>query len=260
MRIVKWITAVLLLLTAVCYMGNGIYEKVSGKDQGPVITGPEEVLEVSVTAGEEELLAGITAWDQQDGDLTGQIIVGGVSKLVGGDTAKVTCLVFDSDDNMASLVRPIRYTDYCRPVIELTDALVYSGTETALLLERVRVTDSLDGDLSASARVSSLWPTDRDQVFSATILVTNSMGDTASVEVPVIIREENAARPQIHLTEQIVYVDQGSSFDPWDYTSRSGGLEIENNVDTSQPGCYWVWYYDNSTSVQGLAILTVVVQ
>lgn len=259
MRIVKWITTVLLLLTTVCYIGNGIYQGLSGKDEGPEIYGPEAVLEVSVTAGDEALLEGLTAQDAQDGDLTDQIIVGGVSKLVGGDTAKVTCLVFDSDDNMATLVRQIRYTDYHRPVIDLKEPLVYTNTDAARLLEQVLVTDAIDGDISDKARVSSLWPTEREQVYSATIQVTNSMGDYASVEVPVIIREEDPARPQIQLTKQIVYVEQGSRFEPRDYV-RKTGLEVENNVDTSVPGCYWVWYYDNSASVQGLAILTVVVQ
>lgn len=260
MRIIKWITAALLLLTTVCYLGNEIFISVTGRETGPVLSGPEEILEVSVKADEQDLLEGITAWDDQDGDLTEQIIVGGISKLVGGDTAKVTCLVFDSDDNMASLVRRIRYTDYHRPVISLKEALVYASTDAARILEQVVVTDSIDGDLSDGARVSTLWPTSHDQVYSATVQVTNSMGDSASVDVPVIIRQFRADRPQIRLTKQIIYVDVGSEFDPWDYTRRTGGLEIENHVDTTQPGCYWVWYFDNSTSVQGLEILTVVVQ
>lgn len=260
MRTIRWILAALLAVVTVLYAMNGISERISGRDEGPVLTCAEEVLEVSVRDEESVLLTGVTAMDKQDGDLTDEIIVGGVSKLIGGDTAKVTCLVFDSDDNMASCVRLIRYTDYRRPIITLNAPLEYATTDAARLLERVEVSDVIDGDLTVSARVSTLWPTEHSQVYSATIQATNSMGDTASVKVPVIIREENPSRPEVRLKSQIVYIDQGSAFDPMDYVTGGRALEIQNDVDTTRTGCYWVWYFNNSGAVQGLAILTVVVE
>lgn len=260
MRTIKWILAALLAVVTALYAANGVYARLSGRNEGPVLSCTDEVLEVSVHDDESVLLTGVTAMDEQDGDLTGEIIVGGVSKLIGGDRAKVTCLVFDSDDNMASCVRVIRYTDYRRPVISVREPLEYASVDAARLLERVTASDVVDGDLSGDVRVSSLWPTDHSQVYSATVQVTNSMGDTASVEVPVMIREEDPARPVIGLTEQIVYIPQGSEFDPADYVRGGSGLEIQNDVDTGRTGSYWVWYFDNSAAVQGLAILTVVVE
>ena len=196
----------------------------------------------------------MTASDAQDGDLTDRIIVGDVSKLVGTDLAKVTCLVFDSDDNMASLTRQVRYTDYRRPVFQLTQPLEFASTREAKLLDRVRVTDSVDGDISGKARVSTLWPTDNDQVYSATVTVTNSMGDIANVEVPVIIRLTPSA---IRLRQQIIYVAVGESFDPMDYViAGRSGLTARCEGTTEEPGCWWVWY-ENSND---FAIATVVVE
>ena len=254
-RYMKWILAALLAVTTLVYAGNGLLERLSGRDDAPRITCGEEILEVSIHSDDAALLAGVTAEDDQDGDLTDRIIVGGVSKLIGGNTAKVTCMVFDSDDNMASVVRTVRYTDYRRPVISLKAPMIYESTKEAKLLKVIEVTDTLDGDLSDQARVSTLWATEDERVYSATILVTNSMGDTATVEVPVIIGQGLGS---IRLKQQILYLEQGSAFDPKaQVASDRTDLTVDSQVNVDEPGCYWVWYHKNDGD---LAILTVVVE
>jgi hypothetical protein len=177
-----------------------------------------------------------------------------VSKLIGGDRAKVTCMVFDSDDNMASLVRQVRYTDYRRPRINLKAPLVFTDEKEAKLLEQVEVTDVLDGDLSGKARVSTLWATEDEGVYSATVLVTNSMGDTAMVDVPVLIGRSGGG---IRLRQQVIYLQQGDAFDPKAaLASDATGVQIHSAVDTAEDGCYWVRY----SRGDALAILTVVVE
>ena len=253
MRAIRWILCTALAVTTVLFAATGVLEHFSGRKEGPVLECSDEVLAVSVRASEAELLAGVTASDAQDGDLTEEIIVGGVSKLIGGDLAQVTCLVFDSDDNMASLTRQIRYTDYHRPLIQLTEPLEYADPGEAKLLSRISVTDAVDGDISARARVSTLWATENKSVYSATISVTNSMGDIADVEVPVIIRPTPSS---IRLRQQIVYLDRGAAFEPMDYiASNKAGLSVRCDGSTDEPGCWWVWYSAGSD----FAILTVVV-
>lgn len=254
MRILRLIAAALFAVTAVLYVGSGVYTRLSGREEGPVIECPEEVLEVSIHDGDQVLLTGVTARDSQDGDLTDRVMVGGVSKLIGGDRAKVTCMVFDSDDNMASLVRQVRYTDYRRPRIALTEPLVFDDDSQAKLLSRVTVTDVLDGDLSGKARVSTLWATGDEGVYSATILVTNSMGDTAMVDVPVLIGRSYGS---IRLQQQVLYLALGEDFDPLaQLQSDRTGVRVDSEVDTQTAGCYWVRY----SRGQELAILTVVVE
>ena len=253
MRILRLLTAALLAVTAVLYIGNGLFARLSGREVGPVIECPEEVLEVSIHDGEQALLSGVTARDKQDGDLTDRVMVGGVSKLIGGNRAKVTCMVFDSDDNMASLVRQVRYTDYRRPRISLRAPLVFASEKEAKLLEQVMVSDVLDGDLSEKARVSPLWATEDEGVYSATVLVTNSMGDTAMVEVPVLLGRSGG----ILLRRQVISLQQGEAFDPKAaLASDATGVQIQSEVDTAKAGCYWVRY----SRGDALAILTVVVE
>lgn len=267
MRTIKVLLIALLVVTAALFGATEVYSRVSGREEPPRITCAQEVLEVSVEDDDTALLAGVTAWDDQDGDLTGQILVAGVSKLIGGDTAKVTYLVFDSHDNMASAVGLIRYRDYRRPTFIVDRPLDFSSTSSARLLDEVRAEDVIDGDLTENIRVSSLWPTDHSDVYSVTLQVTNSMGDTASVKMPVLIRSDSSVRPQILLKEYLVYVEKDSDFDPMDYVQAvqlrgktlDTRVEVTSEVDLTKEGSYWVWYRCDA-DVDGLSILTVVVE
>ncbi len=257
MRAIKIITAVLLVLTAALFVGSGVYVRMSGLREGPVLQGCAEPLEISIHAGEEVLLAGVTASDAQDGDLTENIIVGGVSALTGENGAKVRYMVFDSHGNMDSVTRELHYTDYRRPAIQVRAPLRYASVEDVKLLERVTAVDLVDGDLTDQVRVSTLWKTDREDVYSVTVMVTNSLGDTATVELPVIICPEGVAG--VELRRQVLYLDVGAEFDPMaQIMSADSLIEARSEVDTSTPGCYWVWYFKGDGTV--FSILTVIVE
>ena len=61
------------------------------------------------------------------------------------------------------------------------------------------------------------------------------------------------------LTDYILYLEQGSAFDPADCISPdsdSSGVEIDSHVDTDTPGVYHVSYTNRSYMVY----LTVVVK
>ena len=179
MRTIKQVLIILLVLLAAGLIATSIYLGSSDRKDPPTISCPSEILEVSAGDDETALLSGITASDPQDGDLTDQVIIGGISKLISKDTAKVTLLVFDSDDNMGSCIRYIRYTDYQRPQFAINQPLVYASTEEVTLLNRLSATDVVDGDITKRIRVSTLASTNNSEVYDITIQVTNSVGDTA---------------------------------------------------------------------------------
>lgn len=269
MRTIRIILAILLVLVSAAFFATHFIQAVSGKDQGPQISCPEQTISLSVTADKSAFLAGITASDPQDGDLTDKIVLGGISNLITSDTAKATYYVFDCDNNMASCVRYIHYTDYHKPTFSLNSALIFENDSVVTLTEQVNAQDVIDGDLSDSIRISTLTPTRDNEVFGVTVQVTNSMGDLARVELPVIIQEQRSSRPVIRLREHLLYLSQGAEFDPQDYLASASvvgkslsyqDLEILNQVDTSQPGNYWVWYTYTNNDFVGTAILTVVVE
>lgn len=271
MRTIKQFLILALVALLAGNIATAIYQGSSDRTVGPTITCDEVILEISATAMESELLQGITASDPQDGDLTDQVIVASVSKLISSDTAKVTYLVFDSDDNMASFVRRIRYYDYRKPTFSIDPRLplVYPSTAEVSVLDRVTAQDVVDGDISQQIRVSTLAATEDAEVFDITVQVTNTMGDTAWLKLPVQKLAPDSGRPTVELKEYLLYAEKETNFDPVTYISNvrlasgdQGSIEdvkVEGTVDTSQEGTYRVTYSYHAGGSVGKAILTVVV-
>lgn len=269
MKIIQRVLIVLLVLLSVAFIGTSIYETFSGRKDAPTISCPSDTLEVSASDPESVLLKGLTAADPQDGDLTDRIIIGGKSKLINKDTAVVTFLVFDSDDNMGTCTRRIRYMDYRRPQFAIKEPLVFTPDEDITLLNRLSATDVVDGDLTDQIRASTLSATDNSEIYLVSVQVTNSIGDTAWIKLPVLVKTTNPMQPVIQLTEYLIYLDKGSDFDPLDYVSSvtvNGAdisiseVSIKNPVDTTVADTYQVTYTYQSSGHVGTAILTVAVQ
>lgn len=269
MRALKHFILVMLAVVSVTYISTSIYQRSSTRHTPPVISCPSGVLEVSAKDDESVLLTGVTASDPQDGDLTDQVIVGGISKLISNDTAKVTLMVFDSDHNLGKVTRYIRYTDYHRPQFEIVKPLTFASAKDVSLLDKLIATDVVDGNISNNIRVSTLATTDNSEVYDITIQVTNSMGDTAWLQLPVLVQETNPLRPVVSLSSYLIYLEQGSSFDAAEYLESvtvSGvqadvsAVGISSNVNMDDTGTYRVMYTYSANGSTGTAILTVVVQ
>ena len=269
MRLLKLLLIALLVVVGALYGFTEARALLSDADVPPQISGTETLLEISVADGEEALLAGLTASDRQDGDLTDKIMIRGVSRLVTNDTAKVYYIVFDSDGNAASASRMIRYVDYEKPHFKLSRALVYTQDEDITLLDRLTVQDVVDGDITDSVRVSSLAPTSDPEIKTVAVQVTNSMGDTARLTLPIVTYSGAELRPRIMLKEYLVYLNQGDAFDARSYvaivstTDGQGStrdVQITDTVDTGTPGTYYVYYRYYHNYTVGLCVLTVVVE
>lgn len=269
MRTIKQVLIIALVVLLAANIATIIYQGTTDTKDAPVIHCPDGVLEVSASVSEAELLADVTATDRQDGDLTEHLMVASISKLISEDTAKVTYYVFDSDDNMASFVRRIRYTDYRKPRFDVKEPLVYTSSEEVEVLNRLSAQDVVDGDISEQIRISTLEATENPDIFNITIQVTNSMGDTAALELPVLRQDWDAQRPEVWLTEYLVYLDKGADFEPQMYVAAVEAandepeltdVQIESWVDTATPGTYRVYYTYTNDHSTGTAILTVVVQ
>lgn len=274
MRLVKILLIITLVVVSVLYGFTMFTQSMDSSNDAPTLQCDTDVLELSVADDESVLLTGVTAKDRQDGDLTDEIQISGVSKFLETGTSTVTYLVFDSDHNASSLTRTIRFTDYESPRFEVLSPLIYKYRETMELLDRIRIIDGIDGDITDSVRVSTLNPENDENTYSVTFQVSNSMGDSTQLTLPVIWYYDNADRPQIVLTDYLIYLSQGSSFRASDYISyidtpdgiiSKSAADIEGTVDTATPGTYTVCYryayeVNEYISQDGIAILTVVVE
>lgn len=274
-------TRLLATLMAVCALACVIYigSVVLNRDTAaPEIRFPSDTLFMSVHDGQEALLAGVTAVDDRDGDVTDSLLVQGVSSMRSDHTVKVTYAAFDKAGNVSKAVRTVQYTDYVSPRFSLTEPLVFTGNGAANLLSKVTATDLLDGDItdkikgSLVGETTSLTDVGTHQVE---LRVTNSMGDTSRITVPVEVVAAGTYNAAVALTENLVYVEKGTQFAPETYLHSviCGGVvysvqqlpqeatvEVDSGVKIDACGVYAVDYTVSVGSFTGFARLIVVVE
>ena len=273
LRTIRVILVTLFVLTALGFATLVVYQFTHDDTAPPVITSDSDLLELSVTATEQELKQGLKAYDNMDGDITDRIVVQRISHLVNATDATVTYLVFDDASNAATYQRTLRYTDYQKPRFYLTKALTYNVGETITLRDRLSARDVIDGDLTDSILVSESNASNTvPGYYAITVQVTNSAGDTAVLPLTVTVQNQSVTTPRILLREQLVYVDAGQSVNYASYllsatdpmlngTQNSQVTINDEDADLSTPGVYEVYYYLLGKSGEtATAILTVVVE
>lgn len=268
MRLLKSALCVLFAVTLAAFIFSEYRTRSSGINDGPVITIDDSVPEISVNDPSSRLLEGVWASDAQDGDLTHELEIASISRLLSDNSAEVTYIVFDSNDNMATATRRFRYTDYSRPVISLNSPLIFQSESTSGLINHFSATDVIDGDISDRVRISSLIPTSDSSIYYVSVLVSNSMGDSAKLKLPVIITSD-ASAPTVSLSSYLEYVSIGEDFDPASFVASVtyGGealpadrVSISGEVDTSVAGTYYIFYECTQNEHVGRAALTVSVR
>lgn len=237
----------------------------------PVIISEIDELELSVNSTNDELLMGLRAEDEKDGDLTDSIIVAEKSFFQKNEaTCRVKYVVFDSNHNSATLTRNVHYKDYTSPKFTLEDPLVYTVGDNIRYLDYIKAQDVLDGDISEKIKVvSSNISNYKGGNFPVVLEVSNSYGDKQSVQVMVQVNEKKSV-PEIRLKTYMIYLEPGSEFDPYELIVKAETAEgarldkkdvvITGNVDTEKEGCYQLTYSIEHEGIQGVVYLAVVVR
>lgn len=246
LKLLQRITMLVFAVTLLAFVGLKLYTIRMVDRTPPVIVFDSDVVEVGVGAADDVLLAGVTATDDRDGDITDDIMIKGVSQLITADCAKVTYIAFDSANNMTTASRTVRYTDYEKPRFALTSPLIFPTGGQVSILEQLTARDVVDGDLSGSIRVTTQnVDIARAGVYSVTVQVTNSLGDVESLPLKVTMTDSGRTAPQVTLSSYIVYRKVGQGFNPLGYITapaNTGSVTIDSNVDTDRAGIYEVTY------------------
>ena len=274
MRYVRMALIVLFVLSLGIFGVSEIME-ISGRDTTvPEITSDRDVLEIPCAYTEEQLLEGLTAEDEADGDLTSRIIAGSFSRFIEKGVSNLTYVVFDSSNNAASLTRKVQFTDYHSPRFTLTEPLVYAEQEGSYTesMERLGAQDALDGDLEEwIVQTDTDLNYQRAGSYTMTVEVTNSFGDTSSVGLPIHVVSAEQRTMEILLSQSILYISAGQSIDPAAYVTdvldssgNSAGTDsvsADSNVDPQTPGVYEIHYeVSDGDGHAGETWLTVIVE
>ena len=242
----------------------------------PTIMADEERISVSISATEEDLLKGMTATDNIDGDVSNTLVVVSESKFTSKGVQQVHYAAFDSNRNVGTSTREVVYIDYVSPRFRLSAPLRYANGTTGIdYLEHMTAEDCLDGNITQQIKISLGKTT---AVSSSSVLqqinvqVTNSGGDTSTLELTASLEDYLLfSQPAPALREYIEYVPCGGVIDLDSYPIgiwAAGGvrsfidskltpdnISVDlNGLDLNTPGLYKVIY--SLTGADGEALGT----
>lgn len=271
MKIIRVAVALItIVVTGIFIFYEDKYVK-NADDTIPQISFITDTLSVPVTAGNEDLLGGVVAYDAKDGDITSRLIVERISNFSEPGKCEVTYSVVDSDNHVMKASRSLIYEDYKAPVFSFADDMIFEVGSSLSVLDNLRASDLIDGDISSRVKlISSDLITSAAGVYRLQAQVTNSKGDVSYLEFNVTMVESRKYLADIELTDYLIYLEKGAAFDPMDYYSGASydGQPIEDaipvahsTVNTSAPGSYTVRYeIESASGVSGMTELLVIVE
>ena len=275
----KHLPAAFLIL---CILAFAVYFYQSNSDvdtTAPEIRFAAESISLSVYDSEEALLSGVTAEDNCDGDVSASLVVEGISAISADHTATVTYAAFDSAGNVTKSSRQLTYTDYSGPSYSLSAPLLFRSGYTFDILDYLAVSDPIDGDLTDKIKatlVSGGSSITEEGLHEVEVRVTNSMGDTSRLTLPVEVFPVGTYNAELKLKDYLIYIEKGSAFLPEHYmdvfstgyldysledpASNAITLDITSNVNASVPGTYSVTYTASRDTYTACTRMIVIVE
>ena len=256
----NWLLLLLIVLCLAAFFGYREYDQLHTDTRAPKIYLDEQPLEVSVEDDRSALLTGVTASDNVDGDVTDSLVVESVNLLDSDGAISVGYAAFDSAGNVAKATREGRYVDYESPRFTLSAPLIYTLDRSFDVLGTVGAVDVIDGDIQHRVRATAKGGKAVTTLGSHRVQfqVTNSLGDTVSAIFPVEVLSPGVYNATLELTDYLIYLPKGSSFNAEDYLSSftwlgeeyslEGGLpedyslRTRGTVRTGYPGVYAIEY------------------
>lgn len=262
----------LIILCLGIFCGYLILDRIRTDDTPPQIHVDSGNRELTVESGREELLRGITATDDVDGDVTDSLVVEDVRILNSAEgIVTVSVAAFDRSGNVSKASYDVCYTDYHSPRFHLSRPLVFTQNSGADILNFVSAEDMVDGDISKHIRATSFSDASVNSqgVHDIQFRVTNSMGDTSELVIPVEVHTAGIYEAGLELTDYLVYLNHGDSFNAEDYlksftlnrttTALNQGLpqgyslQLSGSVNTQTSGVYTIGYLVTYTVSNGAA-------
>lgn len=241
--------AIVLLICSSLLMAVFLgYDRMKRDARPPEISCPSEMLEVSIHVTDEELLSGVSAHDDRDGDVTDSLVVEKLSPIESDETRVITYAVTDAAGNVSRATRSLHYTDYQKPQFRVSRPLrLPTGSSWNILLEDIRAESVLDGDLTPKIKYRALSAGNVQVAgdYPIELRVTDSVGYHMELTVNVELYNPSDEKLAVTLTDYLIYLPLNASFDAKAYYEESkvpGELEIQSDVNTSVPGVYCVEY------------------
>ncbi len=214
----------------------------------PVIT-MEGDNPMDLAVGDTYVEPGATAYDAEDGDLTGSIeIIGTVNTSIAG-TYGVLYQVTDSDDNKGSATRTVNVISSEKPVITLkgNNPMTLSVGDT-YVEPGATANDVEDGDLTSSIVISGTVNTSTAGTYAITYTVSDKDNNTASATRTVKVKGPgkpvltlNGDNPMVLFVGD-TYVEPGATATDPEDGDLTDSIKIGTDVYTSIVGSFETFY------------------
>ena len=236
--------------------------------EGPVITMDSEFIKLDVSASDADILAGVTAYDSKDGDVSDTLMVEYISNFIGDKQREVGIVAFDADGHVSKAKRMVEY-NYTGIEFSLSAPLRFPvGTGVKKIKQLLSAKDCFDGNVTRWIMMNNVGDIALDTSvageYPVEFAVSNSAGDvekfTATVEMYNPAQE--AVSPKITLKKHMIYLQPGEHFEPMKYVDTivvdkvlyhmdieeeaqviRQQLQVEGDVDMNQYGWYEVGYH-----------------
>ena len=255
-----WLYLLLIVLCLVVFLCYRAAKRLGTDTKAPQINISTDVHQVSVQDAADVLLQGVAAKDDTDGDVTDSLVVESVRLTDSEGNATVSYAAFDRAGNVAKASRQVQYTDYRSPRFSLNRPLAFPQNTSVDVLSCIYAADLLDGDITRRIRANVLTEESVSDLGTHDVAfrVTNSMGDTVTLVLPVEVYTAGAYQAHVSLTDYLIYLPVGATFNSKDYLSdfsmgnettslcnrlpNGFSLQTAGTVDTNMPGVYSVGY------------------
>lgn len=295
MKFNKILAVLFFLVSLAVFVGYTFFYNSKGDTVPPVIHVSDEPFACSIEATEEELLEGITASDDQDGDLTDKIFVESIGNFIEENTRILSVAVIDQAGNAAKGKRILVYDDYTSPRFSMSGPLSFSiGTRE--ITENIHVEDKIDGDISAKVTTCSPYHLSYNSGdYQMEFMVSNSAGDISKFKATVTLEDRSnpTKAASISLSDYLIYTPKGEKVSAWQYVdgiSMNGheykrkdkqlvradaemmnwtdlpevltksDFKIDDGVNYDEAGCYEIEISYNNGDYSGMVRLVVIVE
>lgn len=265
MKKIRVLSVLLLVVSVAAFIVFNMYRNVIMDNNPPVVTCDKEEITVSIDVTEEELLKGVKAEDKRSGDVSDTLVIESMSAFSEDGKRVVTYAAVDESMNVGRCEQTVIYEGYEKPRFAMNGSLCFAIGEKVDLLSPVSVSSVLDGNLTENIKYNLTEVIDKTTAGNYPIeyRVTDSGGNVVYLNTYVEICDSSYAANEVYLSEYLVYVNTGAAFDASAYYTGAeyeGALQIQSNVNTSEPGTYFVDYIVTGVGINGKSRLVVVVE
>lgn len=249
----------IMIFLCVVLAGTIVYIRGQADHTGPEITDSgSEISVYTPDVTDADLLEGMSAIDEKDGDVSDTLTVESVYS-VDDSSVVVTYAAKDDDNNITKYKRtmeaemPAEDPDSDDSDEDKTDGEASDGTEAE--------ESDADGEASGETDEAVMPTPEQDE---AEVLKQEQEAEADSMP------EQN---PRIYLTEYLVRIPVGGSWNPLDYVSEITDdqddtyalwrkIQVADEVSTAAAGTYECTYYvvDSQNNVSNNAVIKVIVE